>query len=123
LNSVLWDLLWKLFYAVWSSWVSSDPTWPGHGQALEEGDLSAACGPLILELPGGTPVRRLGSVVVRGLYLASKDQSILFVPLPSIGVNGPMHLQMYKLTKCSLLIKSVEFIKVYVYLQAFHTLA
>jgi hypothetical protein len=91
LNSVLWDLLWKLFYAVWSSWASFDPTWPGCGQALEEGDLSVACGPLILELLGGTPVRRLGGGVVRGLYLAPKDQSILFVPLPSMGRGERPH--------------------------------
>lgn len=100
MNSVLWDLLWNLFYAIWSSSASSDPTSPGRGQALEEGDLSVACGPLILELPGGTPVRRLGGGVVRGLYLAPKDQSILFVPLALNGgepTYAPTNVQTHKM--------------------------
>lgn len=43
---------------------------------VEEGDLSVARGPLILELLDGTLVRKLGVGVVCGRYLAPRGHTI-----------------------------------------------
>jgi hypothetical protein len=60
------------------------PSWTSRKQAIdtiEECDLLVARGPPILDLLGGTMVRRLGGRVVCGCYLARNGK--LFLSLPS----------------------------------------